>query len=105
MQKIGLKSEHLSSCRYINSNKYILKFEDTHSVAGAFQKHRATMGQNGSSGNNKCSLNAKAITPEVRGGSRKYPKRSTGAILMHGAGFEAGICILTREHVEMSSVS
>ena len=107
MQKIGLKSEHLSSCRYINSNKYSLKFEETHAVAGAFQKHRATMGQNGSSGNDlsyKCSLDAKAITPEVRGGSRKYPKRSTGAILMSGAGFDAGICILTREPVQMSSV-
>ena len=52
----------------------------------------------------KCQLDAKAIVPEVRGSSRKRPKRSTGAILMYRACLDTGISILMRGAVQMSSV-
>ena len=52
----------------------------------------------------RCQLDARAIVPEVRGSSRKHPKRSTGAILMYGACLDTGISILMRWAVQMSSV-
>ena len=52
----------------------------------------------------RCQLDARAIVPEVRGSSRKRPKRSTGAILMYRACLDTGISILMRWAVQMSSV-
>ena len=52
----------------------------------------------------RCQLGARAIVPEVRGSSRKHPKRSTGAILMYGACLDTGIGILMRGPVQMPSV-